>query len=98
MAYNNHANYTLSSGLNVHTVHVSRTDEEGRFIQDRFLATVVQAGDPSCVHARVDIDVLQPKFQGLHYGVETIDEMRRHKRRRTTATKKEEARAAQVER
>ena len=44
---------------------------------------------------RVDIDVLQPKFQGLHYGVETLDEMRRRKRRRTAAMKKEETKAAQ---
>ena len=97
MAYNNRTNYTLSSGLNVHPVHVSWTDEEGRITQDRFWATVAQAGDPFCVYARVDIDVLQPKFQGLHYGVETIDEMRRRKRRRTAAMKKEEARAAREE-
>ena len=89
-----HSNYTLSSGLRVHPVHVSRTDEEGRVTQDRFWATVAQTGDPFCVHARVDIDVLQPKFQGLHYRVETIDEMRRRKRRRTAAMKKEEAKAA----
>ena len=98
MAYNNRANYTLLSGLNAHPVHVSRTDEEGQVTQDRFWATVAQVADPFCVHARVDIDVLQPKFQGLHYGVETIDEMRRRKRRRTAAIKREEANAAQEER
>ena len=76
---------------------MSRTDEEGRVTQDRFWATVVQTGDPFCVHARVDINVLQPKFQGLYYGVETIDEMRRRKRRRTIAMKKEEAKIAQEE-
>ena len=97
MAYNNQNNYTLSSGLNVHPVHVSRTDEEGQVTQDRFWAIVVQTGDPSCVHARVDIDVLQPKFRGLYYGVKTIDEMRRRKRRRTAATKKEEVKAAREE-
>ena len=97
MAYNNRANYTLSSSLNVHPVHVSRTDEEGRVTQDRYWVTVAQTGDPFCVHARVDKDVLQPKFQGLHYGVETLDEMRRCKRRRTAAMKKEETRAAKEE-
>ena len=73
---------------------MSQTDQEGRVTQDRFWVTVAQVADPFCVHARVDIDVLQPKFQGLHYNVETIDEMRRRKRRRTAAMKKEEARAA----
>ena len=33
----------------------------------------------------------------LHYGVETIDEMRRRKRRRTATMKKEEAKAAKEE-
>ena len=97
MAYNTRANYTLLSGLNVHPVHVSRTDEEGNVTQDRVWATVAQVADPFCVHARVDIDILQPKFQGLHYGVQTIDEMRRRKRRRTAAMKKEEARTAREE-
>ena len=41
--------------------------------------------------------MLQPKFQGLHYRMETIDEMRRHKRRRTVAMKKEEAKVAKEE-
>ena len=77
----------------MHPVHVSRTDEEGNVTQDRVWATVAQVADPFCVHARVDIDVLQPKFQGLHYGVQTIDEMRRRKRRRTAALKREEAKA-----
>ena len=94
MAYNNLNNYTLSSSLRVHPVHVSRTDEEGRVTQDRFWATVPQTGNPFFVHARVDIDVLQPKFQGLHYGVESLNKMRRRKRRRTAAIKKEEAKAA----
>ena len=67
-------------------------------MQDRFWATVAQTGDPFCVHACVDIDVLQPKFQGLHYGVETLDEMRRWKRRRIVAMKKEEAKVARGER
>ena len=92
-----HANYTLTSGLNVHPVHVSRTDEEGNVTQERVWATVAQVADPFCVHARLDVDVLQPKFQGLHYGVQTIDEMRRRKRRRTAAVKKEEARAMREE-
>ena len=52
MAYNNHNNYTPSSGLNVHPVHMSRTDKEGWVTQDRFWATVVQTGDLSCIHAR----------------------------------------------
>ena len=98
MAYNIRANYTLLSGLNVHPVHVSRTDEEGNVTQERVWATVAQVADPFCVHARLDIDVLQSKFQGLHYGVQTIDEMRRRKRRRTAAMKKEEARTAREER
>ena len=97
MAYNTRANYTMLSGLNVHPVHVSRTDEEGNVTQDRVWATVAQVADPFCVHARVDIDVLQPKFQGLHYGVQTIDEMRRRKRRRTAALKKEEAKTMREE-
>ena len=71
----------------MHPVHVSRTDEEGNVTQDRVWATVAQVADPFCVHARVDINVLQPKFQGLHYGVQTIDEMRRRKRRRAAAIK-----------
>ena len=97
MAYNTRANYTLLSGLNVHPVHVSRTDEEGNVTQERVWATVAQVADPFCVHARLDVDVLQPKFQGLHYGVQTIDEMRRRKRRRTAAKKKEEARVMREE-
>ena len=88
------ANYTLSSGLKVHPVHVSQTDEEGRVSQDHFWAAVVQIGDASYAHARINIDVLQPKFQGLHYGVQTIDEPRRRKRRRTVAAKREETKAA----
>ena len=97
MAYNTRANYTLLSGLNVHPVHVSRTDEEGNVTQDRVWATVAQVADPFCVHARLDVDVLQPKFQGLHYGVQTIDEMRRRKRRRTAALKREEAKTVREE-
>ena len=97
MACNTRANYTLLSGLNVHPVHVSRTNEEGRVTQDRVWATVAQVADPFCVHARLDIDVLQPKLQGLHYGVQTIDEMRRRKRRRTATMKREEAREAREE-
>ena len=92
MAY---SNYTLSSGLKVHPIHVTRMDEDGQVTQDRFWATLVQIGDRSYVHARMDIDVLQPKFQGLHYGMQTIDELRRRKRRRTVATKKEEVKEAQ---
>ena len=98
MAYNNQNNYILLSGLRVHPVHVSRTDKEGQVTQDRFWATVAQVANPFYVHARVDIDVLQPKFQGLHYGVQTIDEMRRQKRRTTAAMKKEKAEAAREER
>ena len=90
-----HANYTLSSSLKVHPVHGSQTNADSRVSQDRFWATVIQIGDPSYAHARIDIDVLQPKFQGLHYGVQTIDELRRRKRRRTVATKREEAKEAQ---
>ena len=97
MAYNTRANYTLLSGLNVHPVHVSWTDEEGNVTQDRVWATVAQVADPFCVHARLDVDVLQPKFQGLHYGVQTIDEMRRRKRRRIAAEKREEARETREE-
>ena len=58
MAYNTRANYTLLSGLNVHPVHVSRTDEEGNVTQERIWATVAQVADPFCVHARLDVDVL----------------------------------------
>ena len=81
----------------MHPVHVNRTDEEGNVTQDRVWATVAQVADPFCVHARVDIDVLQPKFQGLHYGVQTIDEMRRRKRRRAAAIKREEAKVVREE-
>ena len=91
----NFGTYTLSSGLKVHPVHVSWTEEDGLVTQGRFWATVVQIGDPSYAHARIDIDVLQPKFQGLHYGMQTIDEVRRGKKRRTVATKKEESKVAQ---
>lgn len=65
MVYNNH---TLSSGLPVHTVYVSRADEDGKVYQDRFWGTVKQVGDPFQAYVRINIDVLQPIFQGLHYG------------------------------
>ena len=89
MVYNN---YTLSNRLPVHAVYVNRTDEDGKVQQDRFWGTAKQVGNPSQVYVRIDIDVLQPMFQGLHYGKETIDEMSRRKRRRTVAEKKEKAR------
>ena len=92
MAFNN---YTLSNGLPVHAIYVSRTDEDGKVQQDRFWGTAKHVGDLSQVYVRIDIDVLQPKFQRLHYGVEITDEMRRRKRRRTAAMKKEEAKATQ---
>lgn len=89
------SNYTLPSGLKVHPIHVSWMEEDGRVTQDRFWATVVQTGDPSYVHARINIDVLRPKFQWLHYGKQTVDKLGRCKRRRTAVTKKEEAKEAQ---
>ena len=95
MAFNN---YTLANGLPVHAVHVSRTDEDGKLQQERFWGTVKQIGDPSQVYVRVDIDELQPIFQGLHYGRETADELSRRKRRRTAAERKEKAREEQLER
>ena len=88
------SNYTLPSGLKVHPIYMSQTEEDGRVTQDRFWAIVIQIGDPSYVHARIDIDVLQPKFQGLHYGTQTLNELGRRKRRRTEAAKKEEAKEA----
>ena len=90
--------YTLANGLPVHAVHVSRTDEDGKLQQERFWGTVKQIGDPSQVYVRVDIDELQPIFQGLHYGRETAEELSRRKRRRTAAEKKEKAREEQLER
>ena len=95
MAFNN---YTLANGLPVHAVHVSRTDDDGNVQQERFWGTTKQVGDPSQVYVRIDIDVLQPMFQGLHYGQETTEEMSRRKRRRTAAEKKERAREEQLER
>ena len=95
MAFNN---YTLSNGLPVHAVYVSRTDEEGKIRQERFWGTAKQVGDPSQVYVRIDIDVLQPIFQGLHYGQETTEELSRCKRRRTAAEKREKAREEQLER
>ena len=65
MAYNN---YTLPSGLPVHAVYVNRTDEDGKVTQDRFWGTVKQVGDSTQVYVRIDVDVLQPMLQGLHYG------------------------------
>ena len=56
---------------------------------------MIQIGDPSYIHVRIDINVLQPKFQGSHYDTQPIDELRRRKRRTTATTKKEEAKAAQ---
>ena len=95
MAFNN---YTLANGLPVHAVHVSRTDEDGKVHQERFWGTVKQVGDPSQVCVRIDVDVLQPMFQELHYGQETTKELSRRKRRRTAAEKKEKAREEQLER
>ena len=95
MAFNN---YTLANGLPVHAVHVSRTDEDGKVQQERFWGTVKQIGDPSQVYVRIDIDELQPMFQGLHYGQETTEELSRRKRRRTAAEKREKAREEQLER
>ena len=95
MAYNN---YTLANGLPVHAVHVSRTDEDGKVHQERFWGTVKQVGDPSQVYVRIDVDVLQPMFQELHYGRETTEELSRRKRRRTAAEKKEKAREEHLER
>ena len=45
-----------------------------------------------------NIDVLQPIFQGLHYGQETTEELSRRKRRWTAAEKRERAREEQLER
>ena len=95
MAFNN---YTLANGLPVHAVHVSRTDEDGKVQQERFWGTVKQIGDPSQVYVRIDIDELQPMFQGLHYGQETTEELSRRKRRRTAAEKREKDREEQLER
>ena len=88
MAYNN---YTLSNGLLVYVVHVSRTNEDRKVQPGRFWGTVKQVGDPSQVYVRIDVDVLQPLFQGHHYGKETVDELSRRKRRWTAAEKKERA-------
>ena len=95
MAFNN---YTLANGLPVHAVNVNRTDEDGKIQQERFWGTVKQIGDPSQVYVRIDIDELQPMFQGLHYGQETTEELSRRKRRRTAAEKKEKAREEHLER
>ena len=54
------SNYTLPKGLQVHPIHVSRTEEDGQVIQDRFWAIVAQVYDQSHVHARIDVNVLQP--------------------------------------
>ena len=88
----------VANGLPVHAVHVSRTDEDGKIQQERFWGTVKQIGDPSQVYVRIDIDELQPMFQGLHYGQETTEELSRRKRRRTAAEKREKAREEQLER
>ena len=95
MVYNN---YMLSNGLPVHAVYVNRSDEDGKVQQDHFRGTAEQVGDPSQVYVRIDIDVLQSMFQGLHYGKEMVDELSRCKRRRTAAEKKEKAREEQLER
>ena len=95
MAFNN---YTVSNGLPVHAVYVSRTDEDGKVQQERFWGIAKQVGDPSQVYVRIDIDVLQPIFQGLHYGQETTEELSRHKRRQTVAKKREKAIEEQLER
>lgn len=83
------SNYTLPSGLRVHLGHVSRTDEDGQVVQDRLWATVAQVWDQSHVHARIDVDVLQPLFRGLHFGKQPVDELGRRKRQRIAADKKE---------
>ena len=92
MAY---SNYAVPSGLRVHPVYVNRMDENGQIQQDRVWATVTQVGDHSYVHIRIDVDVLQPIFQGLHYGKQTTDELARRKWRRIATTKKEEAKEEQ---
>ena len=95
MAFNN---YTLANGLPVHAVHVSRTDEDGKVQQERFWGTAKQVGDPSQVYVRIDIDELQPMFQGLHYGQEMTKELSRRTRRRIAAEKKERAEKERLER
>lgn len=90
-----HSKYTLPKGLWVHPVHVSQTNEDGQIMQERFWATVTQGGDHSHVHARIDVDVLQPTLQGLHYGKQTVDEMGRRKRRQVANARKEEAKEKQ---
>ena len=95
MAFNN---YTLANGLPVHAVHVSWTNEDGKVQQERFWGTVKQVGNPSQVYVRIDIDQLQPTFQGLHYGQEMTEELSRRKRRQTVAEKRERARGEQLER
>ena len=79
-------------------MHVSRSDEDGKIQQERFWGTVKQIGDPSQVYVRIDIDELQPIFQGLHYGQETTEELSRRKRRRTAAERREKAREEQLDR
>lgn len=60
-------------------------------MQERFWATVAQVYDHSHVHPRIDVDVLQPIFRGLHFWKQTVDEMGRRKRRRTMMENRDEA-------
>ena len=73
------SNYTLPNGLQVHPIHVSRTEEDGRVVQDCFWVAVAQVYNQLHVHARIDVDMLQPMFQGMHYDKQAIDELGRCK-------------------
>lgn len=92
-----HSNYTLPNRLWVHPVHVNCMEEDERVTQDRFWAMVNQVGDFSHVHARIEVGMLQPIFQGLHYRRDIADKLGRCKRRCTTPERKKKARKAQEE-
>lgn len=89
------SNCTLPSGLKVHPVYVSLMEEDSRVTQDRFWATVTPVGDHCHVHPCIDVDVLQPMLQGLHYGKQTGNELGRRERRQTTVVRKKEVKKEQ---
>lgn len=91
------ANYTLPSRLRVQPIYVSQTEEDDLVVQDRLWAIVAQVYDQSDVHGRIDVDVLQAIFWGLHYNMQTVDELGRHKHRRTMVERKEETKKEQKE-
>lgn len=84
--------HTTAGGASIHLIYLSRRREDGIIVQERYWGPFGMRRDMEFVHPRVEIEVRQPLFPQVAFGLLTEKEIARQARRRRCAECRERER------